>query len=986
MSKELGNQDGPEAAAAREALISFFELRSYDELSAWLSTHGPKRRSALLRFLLRKRSEGNGGLGYSPWIDLLVDLEADPKAAWERREAEQRRVFEFAEELDTNLEAYIDALDREEIDEAIEVLDALIARARELRAAAQVGFLQKLRGGTLTHRRGKERAEAMEVAIAALNESLAYAPVGAPALETMLDLARVYYEREFGDPVENLAIYSDMLAAALGLVREEDPIELRGLLSAEYAKSLMRREDRERRQNLEEGVESARAALVDLEAAETRETWIRAKLTLGGLLVNLANLEGEPTASGEQVFAEIIEWCGENHVPEIAAAAHHELARTKRIATRRSPMRTVEIIEAGNEAEEDERDLALRREAREHLRSAELLLGEHPGAIEIAQIRGELCLLHSQLGEDEAAIEAGRRALETLSPTRLPRLCHEVGFAVAAAYAGRGDWEDAASAYRAAIAASELVFQGLRDDARRTAETQGRGEVGRWAALAFSAVEEDEEALAVLENARTRELRRRLEPGTADAARLSEVPRGLREEYQAALSDLAASPLGDTQGAGQRLQDALAAIRKVPGLSGFGVGEGPADVLAAVEPGWPLLYVNPTPVGTLLLLAANEPDDGLAVSSRYLEEPTSTLAYMRLLAGADYSEEEEAAESASPSYLFAITGNPTAAQLHEAVGDTLGWVGSALARPIAEFLSEQGAAGVTLISCGPLATVPLATAPWDDGEGPRCLLDLFEVRYAPSAALTRTALERSRRLDGEEARLVGLADPHRHVPGGELPGTEPELREVARVVGGQAELAVGKQADTRFLRTSAGEATHVHLACHAGGGVFDLESMVVCLADGDLRAMELSGALRSRLVTVSACQSAVPLIGGPSGEVFAISTAFLAAGSACVVASLWEVNDLATAILMTRFYEEMFEAELRPPEALRRAQLWLRNLTDFETLDYLEGHPLLNAELTRRSRGGEHLGAGGSEANSWLTPGRPFSDPVFWAPFIAIGA
>ncbi|MBS1862257.1 MAG: CHAT domain-containing protein [Actinobacteria bacterium] len=421
-------------------------------------------------------------------------------------------------------------------------------------------------------------------------------------------------------------------------------------------------------------------------------------------------------------------------------------------------------------------------------------------------------------------------------------------------------------------------------------------------------------------------------------------------------------------------------------MAAFGIGGGPADVLGAVEPGWPLLYVNPTPVGTLLLLATRHPEGRLAVSARYLQDPTSTIVYMRLLAGADYSEENGTAESSSPSYLFAISGNPTAGQLHEAVTSTLGWAGPQLGRPIAEFLSEQEAAGVTLVLCGPLATVPLATAPWDDGEGPSCLLDLFEVRHAPSAALTRSALERSRRLENVDVRLVGLADPHRDFPDGQLPGAEPELREIARVIGSHADFAVGKEADARFLKTSAGEATHLHLACHAGGGVFDLESMVVCLADGDLRAMELSGSLQSRLVTVSACQSAVPVIGGPSGEVFATSTAFLAAGSASVVASLWQVDDLATAILMTRFYEEMFEGGLRPPEALRRAQLWLRDLTEPETLDYLERHSLLHAELTRRSRGGERLGAGGSKVSSWLTLGRPFSDPVFWAPFIAIGA
>jgi CHAT domain-containing protein len=45
------------------------------------------------------------------------------------------------------------------------------------------------------------------------------------------------------------------------------------------------------------------------------------------------------------------------------------------------------------------------------------------------------------------------------------------------------------------------------------------------------------------------------------------------------------------------------------------------------------------------------------------------------------------------------------------------------------------------------------------------------------------------------------------------------------------------------------------------------------------------------------------------------------AGAARVVASLWPVDDLATAELMTRFYRGML-AERRPPAAaLRAAQL-----------------------------------------------------------------
>ena len=48
---------------------------------------------------------------------------------------------------------------------------------------------------------------------------------------------------------------------------------------------------------------------------------------------------------------------------------------------------------------------------------------------------------------------------------------------------------------------------------------------------------------------------------------------------------------------------------------------------------------------------------------------------------------------------------------------------------------------------------------------------------------------------------------------------------------------------------------------------------------------------------------------------------FMYAGAPRVVASLWQVDDLATSELMKRFYKSMLQDNLRPAAALRTAQV-----------------------------------------------------------------
>lgn len=97
--------------------------------------------------------------------------------------------------------------------------------------------------------------------------------------------------------------------------------------------------------------------------------------------------------------------------------------------------------------------------------------------------------------------------------------------------------------------------------------------------------------------------------------------------------------------------------------------------------------------------------------------------------------------------------------------------------------------------------------------------------------------------------------------------------------------------------------------------------------------LDLSG---MKLCVLSACDTGLGQHTSGAG-VQNLQLALHVAGCENVIASLWEVDDIATSALMSKFYFELWERDQPPIEALRQAQLLIRNSPSPELIEKLAG-------------------------------------------------
>ncbi len=150
------------------------------------------------------------------------------------------------------------------------------------------------------------------------------------------------------------------------------------------------------------------------------------------------------------------------------------------------------------------------------------------------------------------------------------------------------------------------------------------------------------------------------------------------------------------------------------------------------------------------------------------------------------------------------------------------------------------------------------------------------------------------------------------------------------------------------------------------GSVLNLNK---CLTLDSIFALNLE---QCRLVTLSACETGLIDSRNTSDEYIGLPSGFLYAGASSVVSSLWTVNDLSTAFLMIRFYQNLRKG-LTVALALNQAQFWLRNITGAELWQWIQ-EKSLPLNLTQK------MSFRRMPANS-----KPFQNPFHWAAFCTVG-
>lgn len=501
-----------------------------------------------------------------------------------------------------------------------------------------------------------------------------------------------------------------------------------------------------------------------------------------------------------------------------------------------------------------------------------------------------------------------------------------------------GDVGAAAAAYQEAVAASDSLYSAAILLPSREAELTRVGELHTAAAIAAAAQGEAMTAALLLERGRTRLLGDVLGRDRADLTKLQEEDPDLFARFQHAADTLRqlegrqnASMFEPARLSGPRqygnlierrvlrqqsaewreqlraavheLDAAAAAIREVTGQTEF------------LRPANQDLLVHASTEAPLAFLATGE-RQGVAV---LVYGTQTTVIELPHLTSNDLA-------TRSNRFLAAVSYRHDDVAWSAEIDDLTAWLWDVAVGALCDHVTGKPA--LVIVPVGLFSLLPLHAAWTPDAAaatGRSYLIDLLPVTYAPSA---RTLTHCRDWADVPTLSLLTVADPQ--------PVAAPALSLAAREASvscarfSECHQLTAEQATAAAVRAALPQAAVAHFACHGQADANRPRQSGLLLARNELLTVDQLHALRLRLrlAVLSACGTAVPGLPLPD-EMIGLPGAFVQAGTAGAVATLWSVPDDIALLLMVGFFARWPPGPAAPAwspaQALRMAQRELRD-------------------------------------------------------------
>ncbi len=330
-------------------------------------------------------------------------------------------------------------------------------------------------------------------------------------------------------------------------------------------------------------------------------------------------------------------------------------------------------------------------------------------------------------------------------------------------------------------------------------------------------------------------------------------------------------------------------------------------------------------------------------------------------------------------------------------------------------LGVKSGARLVWMPAGALGLLPLHLA--NNPASGRRLGDIYEILVIANLEFFGASARQVAKAPSPS--LAETVNPTGNDPNLDLPFTEIEGALVASHFVGRPQSRLGKaDATAENVLVALKDKSYWHFSSH---GFFDWsDTRKSGLLLKDKRPLSIGALLEAegvlghpRLVVLSACETGLFDIDQNPDEFVGLPSTFIQLGAAGVVGALWQVDDLATAFLMAKFYELHLDHHLEPALALKRAQTWLRTSSKAELIAYarkaaamgvINSQMLANVERmilpVRRSsdhRSGvlwnltQERGKFRSKAVTVRTFNRrnltmhPFAHPYYWGGFVYTG-